>query len=150
MLKNLTFKHWVVGILVLVLSFITTLWLTEPEVPPEGMIKSLASAAVSDEASLNAAARAAGLQYSSYVRSSIDSLTRVDASHVGISGWAVETLAAIEARGAPITVMVFGAGRRIFSVQTKGERPDVASALNLSEETSKSRSGKFLSRMNRM
>jgi hypothetical protein len=33
--------------------------------------------------------------------------------------------------------MAFGDGRRIFSVETKGERPDVTSALNLPEETAK-------------
>ena len=137
MLKSLTLKYWIVGALVLVLSFTITLWLTEPEVPPEDMIKSLAAAAISDEASLHAAARTAGLKYSSYVKGNVDALTRVDANHVSISGWAVETLAAITARGAPITVMAFSAGRRIFSVETKGERPDVTSALDLSEETAK-------------
>ena len=137
MLKSLTFKHWVGGALVLILSFTITLWLTEPEVPPEDMIKSLAGAAVLDEAGLNAAAQAAGLKYSSYVKGNIDALSRTEANQVRIAGWAVETLAAITARGAPITIMAFGGGRRIFSVETKGERPDVTSALNLSEETAK-------------
>ena len=137
MLKGLTLKHWVGGILVLILSFTITLWLTEPEVPPDDMIKSLAAAAIFDEASLNAAAQAAGLQYSSYVKGNVDALSRAEANQVSIEGWAVETLAAITARGAPITIMAFGGGRRIFSVETKGERPDVTSALNLSEETAK-------------
>jgi hypothetical protein len=137
MLKRLTFKHWVAGLLVLILSFTITLWLTEPEVPPEDMIKSLAGAAVLDEAGLNAAAQAAGLKYSSYVKGNIDALSRTEANQVRIAGWAVETLAAITARGAPITIMAFGGGRRIFSVETKGERPDVTSTLNLSQETAK-------------
>jgi hypothetical protein len=137
MLKSLTLKYWVVGALVLILSFTITLWLTKPEVPPEDMIKSLAAAAVSDEASLNAAAQAAGLQYSSYVNGNIEELSRAQANQVSIAGWAVETPAAITARGAPITVMAFSGGRRIFSVQTKGERQDVTSALNLPEEAAK-------------
>ena len=137
MLKGLTLKHWVGGILVLILSFTITLWLTEPEVPPEDMIKSLAAAAISDEASLHAAARTAGLKYSSYVKGNVDALSRVDANEVSIAGWAVETLAAITARGAPITIMAFGGGKRIFSMETKGERPDVTSVLNLSEEMAK-------------
>ena len=137
MLKGLTFKHWVLGALVLILSFTITLWLTEPEVSPEDMIQSLAAATISDEASLNDAARTAGLQYSTYVKANIDALTRVDANHVSISGWAVETIAAITARGAPITVMAFSGGKRIFSVETKGERPDVTAALKLSEEAAK-------------
>jgi hypothetical protein len=137
MLKSLTLKHWIIGAFVLILSFTITLWLTEPEIPPEDMIKSLAAAAISDEASLHAAARTAGLQNSSYVKVNIEALTRVDANHISISGWAVETLPAITARGAPVTVMAFSGGRRIFSVETKGERPDVTSALNLSEETAK-------------
>ena len=135
MLKSLTLKHWVVGVLVLCLSFAVTLWFTEPEIPPEDMIKSLASAAVADESSLIEAARTAGLQYSPYVKGSVDGLSRVEANHVSISGWAVETIAAITARGSPVTVMVFSGGKRIFSVETKGERPDVTSALNLPNET---------------
>jgi hypothetical protein len=137
MLKSLTLKHWIVGALVLILSFTITLWLTKPEAPPEDMIKLLAGAAVTDEASLNAAARTAGLQYSTYVTGNVDALSRVEANQVSIAGWAVETLAAITARGAPINVMAFSGGRRIFGVQTKGERPDVTSALNLSEEAAK-------------
>jgi hypothetical protein len=137
MLKGLTFKHWVGGLLVLILSFTITLWLTEPEVPPDDMIKSLAVAAIIDEASLSAAAQTAGLKYSSYVKGNVDALSRADANQVSIAGWAVETLAAITARGAPITIMAFSGGKRIFSVETKGERPDVTSALNLSEETAK-------------
>ena len=140
MLKSLTLKHWIVGALVLILSFTITLWLTKPEAPPEtppeDMIKLLAGAAVTDEASLNAAARTAGLQYSTYVTGNVDALSRVEANQVSIAGWAVETLAAT-ARGAPINVMAFSGGRRIFGVQTKGERPDVTSALNLSEEAAK-------------
>lgn len=140
MLKGLSFKHWAVGVLVLILSFTITLWLTEPEapqLPPEEMLKSLAAAAVSDEASLGAAARTAGLQYSSYVKGNVDVLSRVDANHVSISGWAVETISATTARGAPITVMAFDDGKRVFMMETKGERPDVTAALNLSEEAAK-------------
>ena len=77
MLKSLTLKHWIVGALVLILSFTITLWLTKPEAPPEDMIKLLAGAAVTDEASLNAAARTAGLQYSTYVTGNVDALSRV-------------------------------------------------------------------------
>jgi hypothetical protein len=137
MLKGLTLRHWVVGVLVLSLSFSVTLWLTEPKILPEDMIKLLASAAVADESSLIEAARTAGLQYSPYVKGSVDGLSRVEANHVSISGWAIETMAAITARGSPVTVMVFSGGKRIFSVETKGERSDVTSALNLSEETAK-------------
>jgi hypothetical protein len=58
-------------------------------------------------------------------------------SEYSMNGWAVETIAAITARGEPITVMAFSGGRRIFSVETKGERPDVTAALDLTEETAK-------------
>jgi hypothetical protein len=87
----------VVGALFLILSFTITLWLTEPEVPREDMIKSLAAAAVSDGASLSAAAQTAGLQYSPYVKGNVDALTRVEANQASIAGWAVEILAAITA-----------------------------------------------------
>jgi hypothetical protein len=32
MLKSLTVKYWLVGALVLILSFTITLWLTEPDI----------------------------------------------------------------------------------------------------------------------
>ena len=137
MLKGLTLIHWILGALVLLLSFTFTLWLTEPEVSPDEMIKSLAAAAVNDEASLNEAAQTIGLHYSSYLKGSIDGLVRVDTNRVDINGWAVETIAASTARGAPINIMAFSGGRRIFSVQTKGERPDVTAGLKLSDETAK-------------
>jgi hypothetical protein len=92
MLKGLRFKHWAIGALVLILSFTITLWLTEPDAPqltPDAMIKSLAAGGIVDEASLNAAARTAGLQYSPYIKGSVDGLTRVDANHVSIAGWTV-------------------------------------------------------------
>lgn len=132
MRKGQTITFWVGGALVLILSFSTTLWLTEPEVPPADKIKLLAASAISDEATLNAAARAAGLQNSPYVQGHVDGLNRLDATNVSIAGWATETITFIS-KGAPVIVMAFSEGRNILTIETKGERPDVNVALKLSD-----------------
>jgi hypothetical protein len=134
--KAQAFIFWVVGALVLILSFGITLWLTEPVLPPADKIKLLAASAISDEATLTAAAGAAGLRNSTYVKGYIDVLRRLDATNVRIEGWAIETTAIIS-KGAPITIMAFSGGRNIFTVKAKGERPDVTAALNLSAEAGK-------------
>lgn len=136
MRKGQAITFFVGGALVLILSFGITLWLTEPEVPAADKIKLLAASAISDEATLTAAAGAAGLQNSSYVKGHVDGLNRLDATTVNIAGWATETVTIIS-QGAPINVMAFSGGRNILIVETKGERPDVTSAFNLSDLAAK-------------
>ena len=136
MRKSQAFAYWMGGATVLILSFGITLWLTEPEVPQAEKIKLLAASDVSDEVTLTAAAVAAGLQNSSYVKGHIDALSRIDATNVNISGWATETITIIS-KGAPINVMVFSGGRNVLTVETKGERPDVTSTFNLSDLAAK-------------
>ena len=46
-----------------------------------------------------------------------------------VRGWAAD----LAGQGTPITVLVFVNGRNALGTQTKGPRPDVAQALNLSE-----------------
>jgi hypothetical protein len=136
MQKGQAFIFWVGGALVLILSFSITLWLTEPEVPPADKIKILGASAISNEATLHAAAGAAGLRNTTYVKGYIEVLRRLDATNVRIEGWATETTTIIS-KGAPITIMAFSGGRNIFTVKAKGERPDVTAALNLSAEAAK-------------
>ena len=130
MRKGHALAYGIGGAAVLILSFAITLWLTEPELPPAEKIRLLQASAISDEATLNAAARAVALKNSPYVRGHVDVLDRVDGSSVNISGWATETITIIS-KGAPIFVLVFSDGKNILSAQTQGERPDVTSALNL-------------------
>ena len=132
------------GLLVVSLSFVITLWLTEPEVPPAEKLKLLAASRIVDRSTLSAAAKTSGLLNSSYVKGKVDALTRLDAAHVSIAGWATETVR-YTFKGASVTVMVFSGGRNILSVQTHGERPDVTSALNLSDDAA--RNVAFVGRM---
>jgi len=125
------------GALIVILSFSLTLWLTEPELPaPERIGLFKAATGIVDEASMNEAARAAGLKNSPYVRGAIDGLNRLDGNTVNISGWATETVT-IVSKGAPVLLMAFSQGRNVLAAETKGARPDVTATLNLSPEASR-------------
>jgi hypothetical protein len=52
----------------------------------------------------------------------------VDQARIRVRGWAAE----IGGSGSPITILGFVNGAKVLTVQTRGERPDVAAALNLS------------------
>jgi hypothetical protein len=125
----------VLGIGVLVGSFLLTVWLTEPETPPANKAEPplaaeiLATYLISDERILTAAAKAARLQPSDKLRGFIDEVARLDKAQVKIRGWAVD----LARQGTPITVLVFSDGKNTLGTQTKGPRPDVAQALKLSE-----------------
>jgi hypothetical protein len=126
----------VLGISALVGSFLLTLWLTAPGTPPANKaeppslaVEVLAAHLVPDERILRAAAKAAGLQPSDQLRGFIDEVARLDRAQVKIRGWAAD----LAGQGTPITVLVFANGRNTLGTQTKGSRPDVAQALNLSE-----------------
>jgi hypothetical protein len=77
----------VLGAGVLVGSFLTTLWLTEPTTPPDikpalPSIKSdiLAASLVRDEGTLPAAANAAGLKPSDKLKGVVDAVTRLNSA----------------------------------------------------------------------
>jgi hypothetical protein len=57
-----------------------------------------------------------------------DEIRSVDQARIRVRGWAAE----IGGSGSPITILGFVNGAKVLTVQTRGERPDVAAALNLS------------------
>jgi hypothetical protein len=118
MRKRQTIIYLVGGALVLVSSFTITLWLTEPEVSPAEKVKLLAASAVSDEATLSAAASAVGLRRSPNVKGHVDVLNRIDATSVTMLGWATEIPSV--AKSSPIIVMAFTDGKSILRVEAPG------------------------------
>jgi hypothetical protein len=127
----------VLGIGALVGSFLLILWLTALGTPPPDKaeprslaVEVLAAHLVPDERILKAAAKAAELQPSDKLRGFIDEVARLDRAQAKIRGWAAD----LAGQGAPITVLVFANGRNTLGTQTKGPRPDVAQALNLSKD----------------
>jgi hypothetical protein len=132
LLASLSPIDWIGAALVLVLSFSITLWLTEPEIPLADKIPWLAASAISDESSLHTAADKIGLKRSSHIKGHVDELRRTG-GEVMITGWAVER----GSTGEPMTVMIFVEGHNILNAETRGERPDVTSALNLTTEAAR-------------
>ena len=136
MRKKQALIYFIAGALVLVLGFVVNLWLIEPDELQNPKIKLLIASAISDEATFNTAARAAGFQHSPDVKGIIDSLKRIDANNVSSDGWAVETTTSVT-NVTPVVVMAFSGGKNVFAVTTKGARPDVATALKLSDVAAK-------------
>ena len=114
----------IAGIAIIAGSFFGTLWtLRGPEIPRP---ITLENTSISDEASLKAAARAAGFQVDlERIKGNIDSLKRLSPSQVTISGWVVD----LEGNGDPIKLFGFSENKGIFQVQTDGGRQDVAESF---------------------
>jgi hypothetical protein len=132
-----TFYLGLLGAGVLVGSFLTTLWLTEPTTPPDiqpavPSIKSdiFAASLVRDEGTLRAAANAAGLTPSDKLKGVVDVVTRLNSTQVSIQGWALD----LHGENGPIAVLVFADGENVLKAYTKGPRPDVADAFKLSQD----------------
>jgi hypothetical protein len=132
-----TFYLGLLGAGVLVGSFLTTLWLTEPTTPPDiqpalPSIKSdiFAASLVRDEGTLRAAANAAGLTPSDKLKGVVDVVTRLNSTQVSIQGWALD----LHGQTGPIAVMVFADGENVLKAYTKGPRPDVADAFKLLQD----------------
>jgi hypothetical protein len=117
-------------------SFLLTLWLTEPEssgVGPQNMgnrsdSEWLTGRSISDSSDLVQAARENGLRVSREMKGNVDLINRITQSDVNMVGW----LADAEGDATPAKVLVFVRGAMVGSTVTKGERPDVTAALNLS------------------
>jgi hypothetical protein len=88
----------------------------------------LARASVRSRASVPAAAKKAGLRESSSIRAFVEEIRRMDDGRVNFRGWAAE----IGGNGSPLTILAFIDGVKVFETKTKGERPNVTQALNLS------------------
>jgi hypothetical protein len=119
------------GIAVLAGSFLGTLWFLNvfegikgPEIPPVAILE---NSSISDDASMEAAAIAAGFEPSSKIGGNVESLTRLSPDQVRIGGWVAD----LGGDGNPIDVLGFSESKSIFHAQTNGERSDITAALKL-------------------
>ncbi len=120
---------WLAGALALVLSFLLTLWLTSPAKPPSPAVQSMTRSIVSDQRTLIAAIKAAGLRGSPNVKGAIDEIVRLDASQVAVAGWAGE----VGNGGAPLEIVVFVDGETALTMRTSGPHDGATTALGLSD-----------------
>jgi len=120
---------------VLLASFLATLWLTEPKAPeaPHLALDRLLSRKVSSYSELNDAAAAAGLHNAESMHGSVDSLKRTNDREVAVVGWLTD----VEGDATPVDLLVFVGGTLAAKGQTKGERPDVTRSLGLAFGTEK-------------
>ena len=121
---------WILGGALTISAFFSTLWLTEPDLPPGSGIAMLAKTPAAGSAELLSAIDDAGLTRSEFVRGNIDTMRRLDGGQVAMTGWAVQ----VNGAGSPVTVMAFPDAQHVFTIETKGERADVTSALRLRSE----------------
>lgn len=124
------FWAWILGGLLMISAFFTTIWVTEPELPPGSGIAALAKTPAAGSAELLSAIDAAGLTRSEFVRGNVDVVRRLDGGQVAITGWAAE----VNGVGSPLSVMAFPDAQQVIIVETRGERGDVTSALRLRSE----------------
>ena len=112
-------------------SFFVTLWLTEPQPPPPPDNRSdaerLAATPISDGSDLAKAAQSAKLTVSRRLLGNVDAVRRIDERDVTASGWAADR----EGDATPLEVLVFVGGPLVAAIRTKGERPDVTTAVRL-------------------
>src|SRR6516164_5696352 len=111
------------GAVVLCGSFFITLWLTEPEAPPQR----LEDQRISHYNDLPTAAQNAGLRYSEQMKGSVDALSRINEREVKIGGWVVDPLG----DSTPSKVFVFLNGSLVASGQTSGEHLGLMKAFHL-------------------
>ena len=114
---------------VLIASFFSTWWLTEPEAHPQR----LEDQRISDYSDLPTAAQNAGLRYSEQMKGNVDGFSRVNEREVKVGGWVVDPLGDFT----PSKMFVFLNGSLVASGQTSGGRPDVMNALHLSHGAEK-------------
>lgn len=116
-LKMKKIGFWVAGLVVLVGAFFTINWILS--------INELPDWKFTDDASLAAAAKAAGFQPSADVIGFVDNISRIEPGKVRVAGWAAD----LSGDGAPITLMVFVNGHGAAFSSTDGSRPDVTAAI---------------------
>ena len=112
------------GAVVLCGSFFITLWLTEPEAPPQR----LEDQRISHYNDLPTAAQNAGLRYSEQMKGNVDVFSRINEGEVKVDGWIADPLG----DSTPSKVLVFLNGSLVASGQTSGESPVLMKALHLS------------------
>jgi hypothetical protein len=109
---------------VLIASFFSTWWLTEPEAHSQR----LEDQRISYYFDLPTAAQNAGLRYSQEMKGGVDEFSRVNEREVKVGGWVADP----SGDSTPSKMFVFLNGSMVASGQTSGERPDVMKALHLS------------------
>jgi hypothetical protein len=118
------------GAVVLFGSFFVTLWLTQPESPPERLENQrLENQRISNYVDVRNAAQNVGLSPSAMMQGVVDTISRINKAEVKIEGW----LADPSGKSNPSSLWVFMDGSMVATTQTKGERPDVTNALHLSD-----------------
>jgi hypothetical protein len=133
---------FLIGIAVLAGSFFGTLWIlnvTEVMKGPEIPLETLENASISDDASLEAAAKAVGFEPSSNIFGNVEGLTRLSPDQVRIGGWVAD----LGGDDKPIDVIGFSESKILFHTQTNGERPDVTAFLKLAPGAPAARNVKF-------
>jgi len=120
---------WIAGALCLVLSFLVTLQLTKPAKPPGPAVAAMSKSTVSDQRTLIAAIRAAGLKGSPNVKGAIDEIARLDDSRVSITGWAGEA----GSGGTPLDILIFVDGDNRMRTRTEGRHTGATGGLGLSD-----------------
>lgn len=108
---------WVAGVVVLVGAVFITNWILSLNKLPDWEF--------TDDASLAAAANAAGFQPSADIVGFVDSISRIDPAKVRAEGWAAD----LSSDGAPMTLMVFVNGHGAAYSHTDGARPDVTASI---------------------
>lgn len=108
----MTGRVWLLGIVALVGSFLTTFWFTAPGTS-NSPLTALASSEVTDD-NLSEAAISAGLVTSRTLKGWIDEVSRLSPSQVKIRGWSIDT----NEQGMPVTILAFSDGKNVLQTQT--------------------------------
>jgi hypothetical protein len=107
-------------------SFLTTMWLTEPQVPDNrSYAERLAAYPISNSSDLAKSAYDVDLIPSKRLSGHVEAIRRIDEQKVDLLGWAAD------GGGTALEVLVFVAGHLAATTHTAGERPDVTADLHL-------------------
>jgi hypothetical protein len=117
-------RLWLLGVFVLIGSFLTTFWLTAT---PNSPLTMLVNSAAPDDERLSDAAISAGLWPSITLKGAVDAVSRLSADQVKIVGWSADD----EGGGMPIAVIAFSDGKSVLQTKTNGPRADVSDSLKL-------------------
>jgi hypothetical protein len=122
---------WIIGIVVLLGSFLITFWLTTPEsLPPvKTPLETFKRINVSDTRALSAAAALARLKPSANLKGYVDQISRDKDGKVKVVGWALD----LEGSGTPIIVLVFASGNYVFETHTKGPLLNIQNYFKVSD-----------------
>jgi hypothetical protein len=117
-------RLWLLGVFVLIGSFLTTFWLTAT---PNSPLTIVVNSGVSDDERLSDAAISAGLWPSITLKGAVETVSRLSADQVKIVGWSADS----EGGGMPIAVIAFTDGKAVLQTKTNGPRADISDSLKL-------------------